>query len=184
MIIGSDDEEPRPNSSKPDDADYFNSSFLISPQGELIERYVKRNLVIFGEYIPLRRWLPFLKYLTPIEAGFTAGTKPVPFHLPTLGITVQVLICFEDVFPQLARQEMRPETDLLVNLTNDGWFGESGAPGQHLNMARMRAIENHRWLLRATNTGITSSIDPFGRVVDRHSATCVLRFQPDMHLLT
>jgi apolipoprotein N-acyltransferase len=162
MIIGSDDAEPRPNSSNPDDADYFNSSFLVSPDGELVDRYVKRNLVIFGEYVPLRRWLPFLKYLTPIEAGFTAGTRPVPFHLRNLGITAQVLICFEDVFPHLAREETSSETDLLINLTNDGWFGEGAAQWQQAATGLFRAVENHLPLVRCANNGLTCWVDANG----------------------
>ncbi|HEX7958994.1 MAG TPA: apolipoprotein N-acyltransferase, partial [Terriglobales bacterium] len=76
-------------------------------------------------------------------------------------------ICYESIFPDEVREFARNGAELFVNISNDGWFGQSGAPGQHLNMARMRAIENHRWVLRSTNTGISGSIDPFGRVVDR-----------------
>ena len=162
MIIGSDDAEPHRNRSNLDEADYFNSSFLVSPKGELMDRYVKRNLVIFGEYVPLRRWLPFLKYLTPIEGGFTAGTEPIPFHLRTLGITAQVLICFEDVFPQLAREETRPETDLLINLTNDGWFGEGAAQWQQAATGLFRTVENHLPLVRCANNGLTCRVDANG----------------------
>jgi apolipoprotein N-acyltransferase len=81
------------------------------------------------------------------------------------GRKLGVFICYESVFPGEVREFAAHGAELFVNISNDGWFGHSGAPGQHLNMARMRAIENHRWLLRATNSGITVSIDPFGRVV-------------------
>src|SRR4051794_40634511 len=81
MIIGADDMEPKPGSHRRDDADYYNSSFLIGPDGELRETYRKRGLVIFGEYVPLVRWLPFIKYVTPIQGGFTPGQSPVPFRL-------------------------------------------------------------------------------------------------------
>src|SRR5262249_1564196 len=99
IILVSDDKEPRLGSQNPREANYFNSSFLVSPQGRLVQRYIKRNLVMFGEYVPCQEWLPFLKYLTPIEGGFTPGTQPVPFELTELGVKAQILICFEDVFP-------------------------------------------------------------------------------------
>jgi len=166
MIVGSDDAEPRPHAVDREEPDYFNSSFLISPEGELAERYVKRNLVIFGEYVPLKRWLPFLKYLTPIEGGFTAGTHPVPFHLGSLKIKTQVLICYEDTFPHLAREEVDANTDLLVNLTNDGWFDEGAAQWQQAATGLFRAVENHRPLIRCANNGLTCWVDAHGVLRD------------------
>ncbi len=162
LIIGADDAEPRRNSSDREAADYFNSSFLISPDGEIVERYVKRNLVMFGEYVPFRTWLPFLKYLTPIEGGFTAGKTAVPFNLKSLHVTTQVLICFEDIFPQLARAEVKPDTDFLVNLTNDGWFGEGAAQWQQAASGLFRSVENHLPLIRCANNGLTCWVDARG----------------------
>ncbi len=164
LIIGSDDAEPRPHARNPEDNDYFNASFLVSPDGELMARYVKRNLVVFGEYIPLVRWLPFLKYLTPIEGGFTSGVHAVPFALAGLNINISVLICFEDVFPQLAREYVFPDTDFLVNLTNNGWFGESAAQWQHAASAVFRAVENGVPLVRCSNNGLTCWVDECGRI--------------------
>lgn len=83
------------------------------------------------------------------------------------GYRVGTFICYESVFPDEIRLFALNGAQVFVNISNDGWFGASGAPGQHLNMARMRAIENNRWLLRSTNTGITAAIDPYGRVVAR-----------------
>lgn len=166
MIVGSDDAEPRQNAVNSDDADYFNSSFLISPQGLLVGRYVKRNLVVFGEYVPFQHWMPFLKYLTPIQGGFTPGTHPEPFALTGLGVKTQVLICFEDVFPQLARTEMEADTDFLVNLTNDGWFGNGAAQWQQACSALFRAVENRVPLLRCSNNGLTCWVDALGRFRD------------------
>jgi apolipoprotein N-acyltransferase len=163
MFVGSDDAEPHSGASNPDEADFFNSSFLISPEGKLAQRYIKRNLVIFGEYVPCQRWLPFLKYFTPIEGGFTPGTRPVPFELKGLDVKTQVLICFEDVFPHLARKDMQPDTDFLVNLTNDGWFGEGAAQWQQAATGLFRAVENRVPLLRCSNNGITCWIDAMGR---------------------
>jgi apolipoprotein N-acyltransferase len=162
MIVGSDDAEPRRNSSNREDADYFNSSFLINPEGQLVERYVKRNLVVFGEYVPLRRWLPFLKYFTPIEGGFTAGTHSAPFNLKSLNTKTQVLICFEDTFPHLACEEVEADMDFLVNLTNDGWFGESAAQWQQAATGLFRAVENHLPLVRCANNGLTCWVDARG----------------------
>lgn len=164
MIIGSDDAEPHPHSADPNETDYFNSSFLVSPEGNLIERYKKRNLVIFGEYIPLIRWLPFLKYFTPIEGGFTSGDRAVPFHLGDLNATVSVLICFEDVFPHLVPEYVSDDTDFLVNLTNNGWFGEGAAQWQHAACAIFRAVENGVPLVRCSNNGLTCWVDARGRI--------------------
>jgi apolipoprotein N-acyltransferase len=164
MIVGSDDLEPRRNAKKPDETDAFNSSFLVSPEGELVERYVKRNLVIFGEYIPLVRWLPFIKYLTPIDDGFTAGDRVVPFEMKRLHVKVSVLICFEDEFPQLVREYVSDDTDFLVNITNDGWFREGSAQWQHAAGAIFRAVENGVPLVRCANDGLTCWIDSSGRL--------------------
>jgi len=162
VIIGSDDAEPRRD--LPQKADYFNSSFLISPQGELVQGYKKRSLVIFGEYIPMERWLPFMKFFTPIPGGFTSGDRAVQFELSPLQVKTSPLICFEDVFPQLAPECTQPDTDFLVNLTNDGWFGESAEPWQHAASSVFRCVENHIPLLRCTNTGLTCWVDAQGRL--------------------
>ena len=164
MIVGSDDIEPQRGATDPADSVYFNSSFLISPYGELAERYLKRNLVIFGEYLPARRWLPFLKYLTPIEGEFTPGTMAVPYELRSLGARTSVLICFEDIFPQLARSDVTPDTDFLVNITNDGWFGDSAAQWQQAASSFFRAVENRLPLVRCANNGLTCWVDAYGRM--------------------
>ena len=86
-------------------------------------------------------------------------------HLKSTATEVGVFICYESIFPDEVRQFAKNGAELFVNISNDGWYGDGGAPRQHLNMARMRAVENNRWLLRDTNTGITAVIDPYGRVV-------------------
>jgi apolipoprotein N-acyltransferase len=167
LITGSDDAEPRRNPAKPDDEDDFNAAFLVSPDGEIIERYCKRNLVIFGEYIPLVRWLPFIKWFTPIQDGFTAGGKPGAFVMNRPDgrlVKTSPLICFEDTFPLLARDAATDETDFLVNITNDGWFGEGAAQWQHAAAAAFRAVEEGLPLVRCANTGLTCWIDSHGRV--------------------
>ena len=185
MIVGSDDADPaRGPGRKKDEADYFNAAFLINPEGELATRYCKRNLVIFGEYVPLVRWLPFIKWLTPIDGGFEAGEKIVPFVLDRWGerprepdllntnglsgasphqtVHTATLICFEDMFPQHVRDYVSDDTDFLVNLTNDGWFGEGGEQWQHAASATFRAVENGVPLLRCCNNGVTCWIDARG----------------------
>ena len=164
MIVGSDDAEPARSSSDPPATRYFNSAFLISPQGEIVARYCKRNLVIFGEYIPLVRWLPFLKWFTPIDGGFTAGEAAAQFELPDLKIKIAPLICYEDTFPQFGRAGAAGDTDLLVNLTNDGWFGEGAAQWQQAAGAAFRAVENGLPLLRCANTGLTCWMDANGAI--------------------
>ena len=164
MIVGADDAERRDDVPGPEGVEYFNSSFLISPEGELQERYIKRSLVMFGEYVPLQRWLPFLKWFTPVEGGFTPGDRSVPFKLKSLGVKTSVLICFEDIFPQIGRGDVEPDTDFLVNITNDGWFGESAAQWQQAATALFRAVENGVPLIRCTNNGLTCWIDAQGQI--------------------
>jgi apolipoprotein N-acyltransferase len=164
MIIGADDMEARPGATDPKDRLFFNSSFLISPQGRLADRYLKRSLVIFGEYIPLQRWLPFLKWFTPIDGGFTPGRRPSRFKLADLDVETSVLICFEDVFPPLGRDATGADTDFLVNITNDGWFEDSAAQWQHAATGVFRAVENGVPLIRCTNNGVTCWIDAHGRL--------------------
>jgi apolipoprotein N-acyltransferase len=166
MILGADDAEPRLATTDPNDADYYNSSFLISPAGRIASTYRKQRLVIFGEYVPLSRWLPFMKWLTPIQGAFEPGLGPVAYAMPSLNAKTSVLICFEDVFPHGAREHVEDDTDFLVNLTNNGWFGESSAQWQHAANAVFRAVENRTPLVRATNNGLTCWIDPFGRIRD------------------
>jgi len=165
MIIGADDAEATPTATN-----YFNASFLINPDGRLAESYRKRGLVIFGEYIPLERWLPFIKWFTPITGSYTAGTEPVQFKLSATktseapaNFQTSVLICFEDVFPHLARKSVEPDTDFLVNITNDGWFGQGAAQWQQAGAATFRTVENGVPLIRCANTGITCLMDAHGR---------------------
>lgn len=162
LILGADDAASRPGSTREGEYNFYNSSFLISPAGQIQAAYRKQRLVIFGEYVPLARWLPFLKYLTPIGDGFTAGDRAVPFRFREPPVTASVLICFEDTFPHLARSYVEPDTDFLINLTNDGWFGETAAQWQHAANAVFRAVENGLPLVRCANNGLTCWIDARG----------------------
>ena len=163
LVMGSDDVVPRGNARRPSDYDTFNSSFLISPEGEFKATYRKRRLVIFGEYLPFHRLLPFLERWTGM-GSFSPGTGPVPFCVPALDFKAAVLICFEDVFAHGVRGYVDDDTDFLLNLTNNGWFGESAAQWQHAANAVFRAVENRVPLVRCANNGLTCWVDPQGRL--------------------
>lgn len=140
---------------------YLNSAFMLSARGEVLGRSDKIHLVPFGEYVPLGRYLPFINKLVVGIGDFSPGTvKPLPLG-PNL---VGVLVCFEGIFPELARDYVREGSQLLINITNDAWFGRSSAPAQHLAMTRFRALENRIWVARAANTGISALIAPSGRL--------------------
>ena len=143
----------------------FNSAELVAPNGEFIARYDKIHLVPFGEYVPFKDMFSFAKKLTKEVGDFMPGTERLvlPVHSYKLG----TFICYESIFPDEIRLFAKNGAGVLVNISNDGWFGDTGAPWQHLRMARMRAIENNRWVVRSTNTGVSASIDPFGRVVQQ-----------------
>ena len=140
----------------------FNSAVLISPAGEWIARYDKVHLVPFGEYLPFPTIFSFAGGLTKEVGEFQHGSSRQP--LDAGSDRLGVFICYESIFPDEVRQFADRGAQLLVNISNDGWYGDSGAYAQHLNQTRMRAIENNRWLLSATDTGVTASIDPLGRV--------------------
>jgi apolipoprotein N-acyltransferase len=141
---------------------YYNSALLLAPDGLDDQRYNKQHLVPFGEYIPLRNYLPLPGPLVEGMGDFTSGSGQQP--LACQSVRIGVLICFESIFPELARQWVKNGADLLVNLTNDAWYGRSSAPWQHFSMAVFRAVETRRSLARAANTGISGFIDPLGRV--------------------
>ena len=143
----------------------FNSAALINPQGEWMARYDKIHLVPFGEYLPFPNLFSFAGGLTKQVGEFARGTSRQP--LDAGNVRVGVFICYESVFPDEVRQFARDGAQVLVNISNDGWYGDSGAYAQHLNQTRMRAIENGHWLLSTTDTGVTASIDPWGRIVAR-----------------
>ncbi|HXW61390.1 MAG TPA: apolipoprotein N-acyltransferase [Candidatus Acidoferrales bacterium] len=143
--------------------DATNSAVLLAASGGRLFTYDKVHLVPFGEYVPLRRWLTFAGRLTADLGDFTAGTRYQVGSLP--GGRFGAFICYEAIFPDEVRRFTAGGAELLVNMTNDGWFGRSAAPAQHLMMARVRAVENRRWLLRDTNNGFTVAVDPYGRTV-------------------
>jgi apolipoprotein N-acyltransferase len=205
IVLNGDDVEVTPKATN-----YFNAAFLVGPDGKWRQAYHKRELVIFGEYVPLETWLPFIKWLTPISGGWTPGDKPVSFILnrsetvppsgtisitqgqdATISDTVECapLICFEDSFPTAGRDSAADDDDFLVNLTNDGWFGQSSEQWQHLANSVFRAVENGLPLFRSANNGITCLVDKHGRITElfrdaRHSEYGPGTFTADVPLRT
>jgi apolipoprotein N-acyltransferase len=192
LIFNTEDYVWRSGAGTNNDYDAFNAAFLFNPDGRCAAIYHKQKLVIFGEYIPLVRWLPFIKWFTPITGSFASGDRVVPFEMninperrpparhesnadiPGAGsetgvpndlhIKTATLICFEDVFPELTRKYAQDDTDFLVNLTNDGWFGDSAAQWQQAAAAVFRAVENGVPLVRSANNGLTCWVDANGRL--------------------
>jgi apolipoprotein N-acyltransferase len=141
---------------------YSNSALLLDRSGRLSARYNKQHLVPFGEYVPLRTYFWFIKPLVELIGDFTPGDSFDPLDADT--IQAGVLICFESIFPDIARQEAANGANLLVNITNDAWYGESSAPYHSWAMTVFRAVENRRSLVRAANTGISGFISPTGKI--------------------
>ena len=141
----------------------FNSAAMVNPEGEWVGRYDKVHLVPFGEYLPFPQLFAFAGGLTKEVGEFQRGASHAP--LDAGSERVGIFICYESIFPDEVRIGPLQGAQVLVNISNDGWYGDSGAWTQHLQQTQMRAIENERWLLSATNTGMTASIDPYGRIV-------------------
>ena len=141
---------------------YLNSAYLITPTGAVAGRSDKLHLVPFGEYVPLARFLPFVNKMVAGIGDFSPGRSAVPLETP--GGKIGVLVCFEGIFPEVSRAYVQAGAGILVNITNDAWFGNSSAPYQHLSMTVFRAVENRVPLVRAANTGISAVIDSKGHI--------------------
>jgi apolipoprotein N-acyltransferase len=149
----------------------YNSALVYSAAGRLLGRYDKIHLVPYGEFIPYKEIFFFAHQLTSRVSEFSRGRERKVFELN--GHRYGVFICYESVFADEVRRFALNGAEVFVNLSDDGWYGDTSAPWQHLNMARMRAIENRRWILRDTNNGVTAAIDPYGHVrqsIPRHTA--------------
>ena len=142
----------------------YNSASFFKEDGSYGGRYDKIHLVPFGEYVPYKPLFFFAGHLLD-GLPFIPGTQRVLFD--DHGRKFGAFICYESIFGDEIRQFVGTGAQVLVNLSDDGWYGDTSAPWEHLDMVRMRAIENNRWVLRSTNTGVTASIDPYGRVVDQ-----------------
>jgi apolipoprotein N-acyltransferase len=155
---------------------FFNRAYLLSPQGEVVGYYDKAHLVPYGEYVPLKRFFPFIGKMVPMIGDFAEGPVGGTVSLPEGAIGP--LVCYESIFPYLSRAQVENGARLLVNITNDAWFGKTSAAYQHLSMAVIRAVENHVCLARAANTGISAFIDARGRILWQSEL-----FVPDAHAL-
>ena len=146
---------------------YYNSSFLFIPGNKEPQVYAKRHLVLFGEYVPLGRYFPFLRSIADLEEDFTSGNKYVVFQLNGAARVFSVLICFEDTLPYLARGCVKAGARLLINQTNDAWFDPYWASRQHMAHCVFRCVENRVACLRDANSGVTCLIDSAGRIIAR-----------------
>ena len=143
----------------------FNSAVLVRPGRGIVGRYDKIHLVPFGEYVPLKRFLFFLEPLVAEASDFMPGDDITLLGGNTLALGT--VICYEAIFPGITRKYSRAGATLIVNITNDSWYGDTAMPRQHLLQAAMRAVESRRWLLRCASTGISAVVDPAGRIVAR-----------------
>ncbi len=143
----------------------YNRAYWVSADGLIHGYYDKERLVPFGEYIPLDRYLPFLEKLVHGELDFSPGRSVSPMTKGNLALGV--LICYEIIFPGLVRTRMEQGANIIINISNDAWFGNTSAPAQHLHLSVLRAVEQNRYVIRATNTGISAFINPAGKVYNR-----------------
>jgi apolipoprotein N-acyltransferase len=148
---------------------FQNSAFLLAPDGRIDGQYDKVHLVPYGEYVPLRRFFPFISKLVVGIGDFRGGPgyEPLRMHGSHGRRRLGVMICYEGILPEAGRTYRQRGADLLVNITNDAWFGNTSAPHQHLSMTVFRAVENRLFLIRAANTGISAIVDPTGMIADR-----------------
>ncbi len=151
----------------PGQQNLYNSAYMVAPDGRPTGRYDKVHLVPFGEYVPLKRLLSFAGKMVAQVGDFARGDKGRTLAWREGGASIGVQICFEIIFPGLSRSLVKNGAGVLVNLTNDAWFGRSSAAYQHFAMTVFRAVENRRTLVRCANTGISGFIDPVGRIVER-----------------
>lgn len=158
-IFGGDDDEQGPASTN-----VYNAAFLFDPGGRMAASYRKRHLVPFGEFIPFERSLPIMRRLTPVSVSFSSGDRVGRFEVGRGGVVVSPMICFEDTFPHHSREPAGEGVDVLLELTNDGWFGEGSAQWQHAANTLFRAVENGVPLIRVANNGVSCWIDERGRL--------------------
>ncbi|SME91255.1 apolipoprotein N-acyltransferase [Desulfovibrio gilichinskyi] len=141
----------------------YNRAFLIDPHKTTLDWYDKSHLVPFGEYIPLKKYLPIDKLVQGV-GDFIPGDDTSP--LISRNLAMGILICYEGIFPELAQERVAQGANLLINISNDAWYGKTSAPYQHLGLVSLRAVEQGRYLIRCTNTGISACIDPLGNITD------------------
>ncbi len=178
FIIGSDEFERGPTREA---NRIYNTAVLVGADGRSQGVYRKMRLVPFGEYVPLKRLLFFVGPLVEAVSDFSAGTEPVVLNAG--GRRVSVAICYESVYPWIARAFVARGSQLLATITNDAWFGRSSAAFQHFEQGALRAIEEGRYVVRAANTGISGAVDPFGRPIARTGLFETIAITVDVRLL-
>lgn len=152
----------------PDRERWFNTAIATDARGEVTGRYDKQYLLAFGEYLPFGDTFPALYRMSPHSGRFSKGTSLDPVSVDIKGTkhTVSVLVCYEDILPSFVNQMVaHADPELLVNITNDAWFGDTTEPYEHLALAKLRAVEHRRYLIRSTNTGVSAIVDPLGNVL-------------------
>ena len=143
----------------------YNSAVLLDPEGRVLGRYDKNYLLIFGEFIPMGDIFPSLYEWLPEASHFYAGDTVETFAFK--GHQIGVMICYEDIIPRFTRRLAGKDPNVLINVTNDAWFGKTSEPYLHMALSAMRAVENRLWLIRSTNTGVSVYIDAVGRLVSQ-----------------
>jgi apolipoprotein N-acyltransferase len=159
----------RPDQEHPENEKWFNTALATDARGEIRGRYDKQFLLMFGEYLPLSETFPILHKWSPHSGRFSPGTSLEPVDVDIHGTVhkVSVLICYEDVLPGFTNREVsHADPELMVNMTNDAWFGDTTEPWEHLALAKFRAVEHRRYLVRSTNSGVSAVIDPNGGLVE------------------
>jgi apolipoprotein N-acyltransferase len=151
--------------TRTDDGRLLNEDLLYDPSGAVIDRYAKRHLLPFGEFVPFRRYLSWIPDIRLVRADLSPGTEVGRFRIP--GASFAAVICFENAFPDDVRDTVRPEDGFVVVSTNNSTFGISAAPEQHLVLSELRAVESGRWVVHAALTGISGFISPAGEVTSR-----------------
>jgi apolipoprotein N-acyltransferase len=155
----------------------LNTALVSDSSGKIIARYDKHSLLAFGEYMPFGDYVPALYGWLPQAGHYIPGTSLEP--LKVIGHRIAVCICYEDIIPSFVNRMMRHTApDLLVNMTNDAWFGDTTAPWIHVALAKFRAVEHRRYLVRATNSGVSAFVDPVGRITS-HSSTFKQQYLKD-----
>ncbi len=185
--------EPEPSNEREAANDrnelFFNTSLATDERGAITSRYDKQYLLMFGEYLPFADTFPILRRWSPNSGRFTPGRGLDPLIVKTgagrAPHRVSMLICYEDILPAFVRSAVRyANPELLVNMTNDAWFGDTTEPWQHFALSKFRAVEHRRYLVRGTNSGVSGVVDPVGRVVASSAPFRADAFAADIRWLT
>jgi apolipoprotein N-acyltransferase len=170
----------------PDRERWFNTAIATNVKGEVTGRYDKEFLLAFGEYLPLGDTFPILYKWSPNSGKFSSGDKLDPLLIQTADGThkITTLICYEDILPSFTNRAVNhADPELLVNITNDAWFGDTAEPWEHLALAQFRSIEHRRYMVRSTNSGVSAFIDPVGRVMSHTGTFRVETLQETVHFM-